>query len=69
MSQVKLLCPSVLCGMDDNFGLLEIKKSISKKAKNEIVLSRTGAMLSMANLDFRPICCHRQKKADHRSTK
>jgi hypothetical protein len=50
MSRVKLSCPSVLCVMDDNFDLLEIKKSISKKAKSEIVLSRTWAMLSMANL-------------------
>jgi len=66
MSHVKLLCPSVLCVMDDNFGLFEIKKSISKKAKNGIVLSRTGAMLSMADPDLRPTCCHRQKQADHR---
>jgi hypothetical protein len=31
-----------MCVMDDNFDLPELKKSIAKKAKNGIVLSRTG---------------------------
>lgn len=51
MSQAKFLGPRVLCVIDDNFDVFELKKSISKKAKNEIVLSRTGAMLSTPEID------------------
>ena len=52
MFHVKFFGSRVLRVIDDNFDALELKKSISKKTKNEIVLSRTEAMLNMVEIDL-----------------
>jgi len=63
MSQVNFFGTSILCVIDDNFDLPGLKKSISKRTENEIVLSRTGAMLSVADLDLdRPIAPGRRRQ-------
>jgi len=68
MPHVKFFGPTVQCFIDDNFDSPQRKKSIAKKAENEIVLSSTRAKLSMAE---RPQSTYgsAQKKRDHRPTK
>lgn len=69
MCQVKFLGPIVLCVIDGNFDVVELKKSISKKTEDEIVLSRTGAMLSMAEIDLdRPTAAGRRRQSIDRQS-
>ena len=62
MPHMKLFGPAVRCVLDDDFDLLAPKKSIAKKAKNEIVLSRTGAMLDIAEIDVDRAAASRGKE-------
>jgi hypothetical protein len=61
MPDVKFFGPTVRFVIDDNFDSPELKKSIAKKAENEIVLSSTGAMLSMAERNLHRLTAARRR--------